>query len=120
MNAFRCITGVGHDILYPGYPGSIPGFPAVPPTNEIIIQGLETLDEHTVRVIFIIPQVLVGLHGRIELRYTSDKEYVVRYQFERHTCVRDIVIQENINRHLKLFRVKWNLFSLTPSVFVIS
>ncbi|XP_067213383.1 putative epidermal cell surface receptor isoform X2 [Linepithema humile] len=67
-------SGQGHDNVYPGYPGNIPGFSAALPTDEITIQELEALDEHTVRVTFVIPQVFVGLHGRIELRYTSDRE----------------------------------------------
>ncbi|XP_032663212.1 putative epidermal cell surface receptor isoform X2 [Odontomachus brunneus] len=68
-------SGLDHNIVPPGFPlpGSIPGFPAAPPSNEVTVQILEALDEHTVRLVFTVPQVLVGLHGRVELRYTSDK-----------------------------------------------
>ncbi|XP_014475786.1 PREDICTED: putative epidermal cell surface receptor isoform X2 [Dinoponera quadriceps] len=68
-------SGLDHNIVPPGFPlpGSISGFPAAPPSNEITVQILEALDEHTVRLVFTVPQLLVGLHGRVELRYTSDK-----------------------------------------------
>lgn len=69
-----------HNIVPPGFPlpGGITGFPAASPSNEVTMQILEALDEHTVRLVFTVPQVLVGLHGRVELRYTSDKTYVVK------------------------------------------
>lgn len=40
----------------------------------VIVQVLEPLDEHTVRLAFSVPAVLVGLHGRVEVRYTADKQ----------------------------------------------
>lgn len=42
-------------------------------TDEIKIHVLEAIDEATVRLVFSVPAFLVGLHGRIELRYTSDQ-----------------------------------------------
>ncbi|XP_011875167.1 PREDICTED: putative epidermal cell surface receptor [Vollenhovia emeryi] len=68
-------SGLDHNIVPAGFPlpGGIAGFPAVSPSNEVTMQILEALDEHTVRLVFTVPQVLVGLHGRVELRYTSDK-----------------------------------------------
>ncbi|XP_020280700.1 putative epidermal cell surface receptor isoform X2 [Pseudomyrmex gracilis] len=64
-------SGLDHNIIPPGF--SLSGFPA-PPTssNEVTIQTLEALNETTVRLVFTVPQVLVGLHGRVELRYTSN------------------------------------------------
>lgn len=54
-------------------PGTIPGFPVASSSDEVTVQVLEALDENTVRLVFTVPQVLVGLHGRVELRYTNDK-----------------------------------------------
>lgn len=58
-------------------PGAIPGFPVASSSDEVTVQVLEALDENTVRLVFTVPQVLVGLHGRVELRYTNDKTYFI-------------------------------------------
>nr|XP_033324101.1 putative epidermal cell surface receptor isoform X2 [Megalopta genalis] len=67
-------SGMDHNIP-PGFPlpGGIPGFPVASSSDEVSVQMLEALDEKTVRLVFTVPQVLVGLHGRVELRYTNDK-----------------------------------------------
>ncbi|XP_076667213.1 stranded at second isoform X2 [Andrena cerasifolii] len=68
------ISGMEHNVP-PGFPlpGAIPGFPVASSSDEVTVQILEALDENTVRLVFTVPQVLVGLHGRVELRYTNDK-----------------------------------------------
>ncbi|KAK9497345.1 hypothetical protein O3M35_004679 [Rhynocoris fuscipes] len=57
----------------------MPGFPKYPipdnnKQNGITIQTLEAIDDRNVRIVFSVPSVLVGLHGRVELRYTSDNK----------------------------------------------
>jgi hypothetical protein len=72
------IIGLDHNVS-PGLPlpGTIPGFPAVSSSEEITVRILQALDAHRVRVVFVVPQILVGLHGRVELRYTSNKTCVL-------------------------------------------
>lgn len=69
------ITGLDHNVP-PGFPltGGIPNFPVSSSTDEVTVQVLEALDESTVRLVFTVPTILVGLHGRVELRYTSDSK----------------------------------------------
>uniref|UniRef100_A0A8D8RZF6 Epidermal cell surface receptor n=2 Tax=Cacopsylla melanoneura TaxID=428564 RepID=A0A8D8RZF6_9HEMI len=64
--------------LNKGFNGQFPpGFPPRSPhqeSNEIKVHILEPLDETTVRLVFSVPAIFVGLHGRVELRYTSEKD----------------------------------------------
>ncbi|XP_015171957.1 PREDICTED: putative epidermal cell surface receptor isoform X3 [Polistes dominula] len=70
-------SGLDHN-LPSGFPltGGIPNFPASSSFDEVTVQVLEALDESTVRLVFTVPTILVGLHGRVELRYTSDPKNV--------------------------------------------
>lgn len=55
-------------------PGVFPqGFPNIfaQPQDEIVVHTLEALDAHTIRLAFTVPPVIVGLHGRVEVRYTN-------------------------------------------------
>ncbi|CAL7951129.1 unnamed protein product [Xylocopa violacea] len=67
-------SGMEHNVP-PGFPlpGAIPGYPVASSTDEVTVQLLEAVDENTVRLVFTVPQILVGLQGRVELRYTNDK-----------------------------------------------
>lgn len=72
-----------HHNVPPGFSvlGNIPGFPGgnqghQTPQNEVSVKALEALDDGTIRIVFTVPPVFVGLQARVELRYTSDKSYV--------------------------------------------
>ncbi|XP_056635331.1 putative epidermal cell surface receptor isoform X2 [Diorhabda sublineata] len=43
------------------------------PDDDILVHTLEALDSHTVRLAFMVPPVIVNLHGRVEVRYTYNK-----------------------------------------------
>lgn len=54
------------------FPGSFPNYPGFQqPQDDINVHTLEAIDAHTVRLGFTIPSVIVGLHGRVEVRYTN-------------------------------------------------
>ncbi|XP_011504664.1 PREDICTED: putative epidermal cell surface receptor [Ceratosolen solmsi marchali] len=42
-------------------------------TYEISIEDLRAISGNSVRLIFTVPSILIGLHGRVEVHYTSDK-----------------------------------------------
>lgn len=47
--------------------------PQTHPQNDIVVHTLEAIDAHTVRLAFNVPAIIVGLHGRVEVRYTYKK-----------------------------------------------
>lgn len=57
-----------------GFGDHHPGFPPHGSTqhDEVTVQTLEPVDENTIRLVFSVPPVLVGLHGRVELKYTPE------------------------------------------------
>ncbi|CAH1181924.1 unnamed protein product [Phyllotreta striolata] len=54
-----------------GFPGQFPGYQQ--PDDDILVHTLEAIDPHTVRLAFMVPPVIVNLHGRVEVRYTNKK-----------------------------------------------
>ncbi|XP_031340197.1 putative epidermal cell surface receptor isoform X1 [Photinus pyralis] len=62
--------GINNGQIFPGgYYNVPPGFQQ--PQDEVNIHTLEAVDAHTIRLGFSVPSIIVGLHGRIDIRYTS-------------------------------------------------
>ncbi|XP_056635330.1 putative epidermal cell surface receptor isoform X1 [Diorhabda sublineata] len=64
-----------HNLTHPGIGGifSRPFNGYQQPDDDILVHTLEALDSHTVRLAFMVPPVIVNLHGRVEVRYTYNK-----------------------------------------------
>ncbi|KAK9687410.1 hypothetical protein QE152_g36293 [Popillia japonica] len=52
-------------------PGYFSTFHSAHQQEEVIVHTLEALDAHTVKLVFNIPRIIVGLYGRVEVRYTN-------------------------------------------------
>ncbi|XP_031340198.1 putative epidermal cell surface receptor isoform X2 [Photinus pyralis] len=64
------MQGINNGQIFPGgYYNVPPGFQQ--PQDEVNIHTLEAVDAHTIRLGFSVPSIIVGLHGRIDIRYTS-------------------------------------------------
>ncbi|XP_074036890.1 stranded at second isoform X1 [Leptinotarsa decemlineata] len=59
---------------FPGFDGPLFPGPFPPPQDDVPVHTLEAIDPHTVRLAFMVPPVIVNLHGRVEVRYTNDKD----------------------------------------------
>ncbi|CAH1116582.1 unnamed protein product [Phaedon cochleariae] len=59
---------------YPGFDGGLFQGHFAPPQDDITVHTLEAIDPHTVRLAFMVPPVIVNLHGRVEVRYTNNKD----------------------------------------------
>lgn len=53
------------------FPGGFPNYPGYQQQDDINVQLLEAVNPHTIRLAFTIPSIIVGLHGRVEVRYTN-------------------------------------------------
>uniref|UniRef100_A0A6P7FGH2 Epidermal cell surface receptor isoform X1 n=1 Tax=Diabrotica virgifera virgifera TaxID=50390 RepID=A0A6P7FGH2_DIAVI len=64
------------NISHPGisniFPGPFNGYNQ--PEDDILVHTLEAIDPRTVRLAFMVPPVIVNLHGRVEVRYTNNKK----------------------------------------------
>ncbi|XP_028134992.2 putative epidermal cell surface receptor isoform X2 [Diabrotica virgifera virgifera] len=54
------------------FPGPFNGYNQ--PEDDILVHTLEAIDPRTVRLAFMVPPVIVNLHGRVEVRYTNNKK----------------------------------------------
>lgn len=77
---YEFIAGMDHHNVPVGFPviGGIPGYSNVVQghqgtQDEVAVKALEALDDSTIRIVFMVPPIFVGLQARVELRYTSDK-----------------------------------------------
>ncbi|XP_044744225.1 putative epidermal cell surface receptor [Coccinella septempunctata] len=65
----RSDSDAGHP--FPGFPNNFQNH------DEITVHTLEAVDAHTIRLAFLVPPVIVGLHGRVEVRYTDKRDAIL-------------------------------------------
>lgn len=60
--------------FYLSFPSGFGNFPQNNLQADLEVLSIEAIDPRTIRIIFVVPAVYVGLHGQVELRYTNTND----------------------------------------------